>query len=115
MTIRVRIIDEIIPPIMGAAMRCMTSEPVPVLHKMGMSPAMMATMVIIFGRTRSTAAARLAGRAADLGKDDAIALSFGGIARGAAAAFDKLLAREPEKGNFITDLRTRIKAEQHVA
>jgi hypothetical protein len=30
-------------------------------------------------------------------------------------AFDKLLAREPEKDNFIADLRTRIKAEQHVA
>src|SRR5258708_15322513 len=31
------------------------SEPVPVLHMIGSRPAMMATTVIIFGRTRSTA------------------------------------------------------------
>ena len=43
------------PPIIGTAMRCITSEPVPVLHMIGSKPAMMATTVIIFGRTRSTA------------------------------------------------------------
>ena len=48
------------PPIIGTAMRCMTSEPVPVLHMMGSSPAMMATTVIIFGRTRSTAPTMMA-------------------------------------------------------
>jgi hypothetical protein len=36
-------------------MRCITSEPVPVLHMTGSNPAMMATTVIILGRTRSTA------------------------------------------------------------
>ena len=54
-TTSVRIVDEIMPPIMGTAMRCMTSEPVPVLHMIGKSPAMIATTVIILGRTRSTA------------------------------------------------------------
>jgi hypothetical protein len=43
------------PPTIGAAIRLMTSEPVPVPHMMGSRPAMMATTVIIFGRTRSTA------------------------------------------------------------
>jgi hypothetical protein len=31
--------DETIPPIIGTAMRCMTSGPVPVLHVMGNNPA----------------------------------------------------------------------------
>ena len=48
-------VDEIMPPIIGTAMRCITSEPVPLLHMIGNSPAMIATTVIIFGRTRSTA------------------------------------------------------------
>ena len=43
------------PPIIGTAMRRITSEPVPVDHRIGSRPAMMATTVIIFGRTRSTA------------------------------------------------------------
>ena len=43
------------PPIIGAAMRRITSDPVPVLHRIGSSPAMIAVTVIIFGRTRSTA------------------------------------------------------------
>jgi hypothetical protein len=43
------------PPIIGTAIRCITYEPVPVLHIIGNSAAMMATTVIIFGRTRSTA------------------------------------------------------------
>ena len=48
------------PPIIGTAMRCMISEPVPVLHMIGNRPAMMATTVIIFGRTRSTAPSMMA-------------------------------------------------------
>ena len=52
---RVSSVEETMPPIIGTAMRCMTSEPVPVLHMMGSRPAMMATTVIILGRTRSTA------------------------------------------------------------
>jgi hypothetical protein len=36
-------------------MRSIISEPVPVLHIIGRSPAMMATTVVIFGRTRPTA------------------------------------------------------------
>ena len=43
------------PPIIGTAVRCVTSDPVPVLHRMGSSPAVMAMTVIILGRTRSTA------------------------------------------------------------
>ena len=42
------------PPTMGAAMRRITSEPVPLPHMIGSSPAMMAITVIIFGRTRFT-------------------------------------------------------------
>ena len=53
-TTRVSRVDEIIPPIMGTAMRCMTSEPVPALHMIGSSPAIIAITVIILGRTRST-------------------------------------------------------------
>jgi hypothetical protein len=52
------------PPIIGTAMRCISSEPVPWLHKIGSSPAMMAVTVIIFGRTRSTAPAMIAARKA---------------------------------------------------
>jgi hypothetical protein len=54
-TARVSTVDEIIPPTIGAAIRLMTSEPVPVPHMMGNRPAMIATTVIILGRTRSTA------------------------------------------------------------
>ncbi len=50
-----RIVAETIPPTIGAAIRRITSEPVPVDHMMGSSPAVIATTVIIFGRTRSTA------------------------------------------------------------
>ena len=42
-TIKVSIVDETMPPTIGAAMRRMTSEPVPLPHIMGNSPAMMAT------------------------------------------------------------------------
>ena len=55
MTTSVRIVDEIMPLIIGTAMRCTTSEPVPLLHMIGSNPAMIATTVIILGRTRSTA------------------------------------------------------------
>ena len=55
MTIRVSTVEDTMPPIIGTAMRCITSAPVPWLHMMGSSPAMMAATVIIFGRTRSTA------------------------------------------------------------
>ena len=55
MTTSVNTVLETMPPTMGAAMRLITSEPVPVPHRMGNSPAMMATTVIILGRTRSTA------------------------------------------------------------
>ena len=43
------------PPTMGAAMRFMTSAPVPVLHMRGSSPMRMAMTVINFGRRRFTA------------------------------------------------------------
>ena len=52
---RVSGVDETMPPIIGPAMRCIISEPAPVLHMMGNRPAMMATTVIILGRTCSTA------------------------------------------------------------
>ena len=55
MTISVSSVDDTMPPIIGTAMRCITSAPVPWLHMIGRSPAMMAHTVIIFGRTRSTA------------------------------------------------------------
>ncbi len=44
-------------------MRCITSEPETVLQRIGTRPAMMATTVIIFGRTRSTAPTMMARRA----------------------------------------------------
>src|ERR1700736_6021243 len=62
MTMRVRSVEETMPPIIGTAMRCMSSEPVPVLHMIGSSPAMMATTVIIFGRTRSMEVHHMRGR-----------------------------------------------------
>ena len=37
---RVSSVDEIMPPIMGTAIRCMISEPVPVLHMIGSKPAL---------------------------------------------------------------------------
>ena len=60
MTTRVSTVDDTMPPIIGTAMRCITSAPVPWLHIIGNSPAMMAATVIIFGRTRSTAPAMIA-------------------------------------------------------
>ena len=59
-TSRVSRVELAMPPIMGTAMRCMTSEPVPSFHRIGSRPAMMAVTVIIFGRTRSTAPSMIA-------------------------------------------------------
>ena len=55
MTISVNSVDDTIPPTIGAAMRRMTSEPVPLLHRMGSNPAIIAVTVMIFGRKRSAA------------------------------------------------------------
>ena len=60
MTSRVSRVELTMPPIIGTAMRCMTSEPVPVLHRIGSRPAMIAVTVIILGRTRSTAPSTIA-------------------------------------------------------
>ena len=59
-TISVSRVEETMPPIIGTAIRCMISEPAPVLQRIGISPAMMATTVIILGRTRSTAPSMMA-------------------------------------------------------
>src|SRR6185295_16816832 len=48
------------PPTIGAAMRCITSEPVPVPHMIGSKPASTTATVIAFGRTRRTAPRRIA-------------------------------------------------------
>ena len=55
MTTSVRIVLLTIPPTIGAAIRFMTLAPAPDPHRIGSRPAMMATTVIILGRTRSTA------------------------------------------------------------
>lgn len=55
MTSSVNIVLEIIPPIIGAAMRFITLAPVPLPHRMGSNPPIMAVTVIMFGRSRSTA------------------------------------------------------------
>jgi len=48
------------PPTIGAAIRLMTSEPVPVPHMMGSKPAITTATVMAFGRTRRTAPSRMA-------------------------------------------------------
>ena len=48
------IVEVIIPPMIGAAIGCMTSEPTPLLHMIGTSDAMTTLTVISFGRSRST-------------------------------------------------------------
>ena len=48
------------PPTIGATMRVMTSEPVPVPRRMGSRPAITTATVIAFGRTRSTAPSLMA-------------------------------------------------------
>ena len=50
----------IIPPIIGAAIRLITSDPVPVPTRIGNSPANMTATVIALGRTRSKAPSRTA-------------------------------------------------------
>ncbi len=45
----------IMPPTMGAAMRCMTSAPGPLDHMMGSKPVMTTATVIAIGCTRSPA------------------------------------------------------------
>ena len=51
-----------IPPTIGAAIRCITSAPVPELSMIGKRPAMMTATVIAFGRTRNTAPSSIAAR-----------------------------------------------------
>ncbi len=48
------------PPTIGAAMRLITSEPVPVPARIGSRPANTTATVMAFGRTRSTAPSRIA-------------------------------------------------------
>src|SRR6266542_3404744 len=60
MTTRVRMVDVTMPPIIGAAIRFITSGPVPCDHMIGRRPAMIALTVIIFGRTRCTAPSMIA-------------------------------------------------------
>ena len=48
------------PPTIGAAMRCITSLPVPAPHMIGNRPARITATVIALGRTRSTAPSRIA-------------------------------------------------------
>src|SRR2546427_12731809 len=48
------------PPIIGAAIRRMTSEPVPEDHMMGTSPMNITATVITFGRRRLTAPSTIA-------------------------------------------------------
>ena len=52
MTINVSTVELTMPPIMGAAIRFITSAPVPVVHMIGNKPPMIAVTVIILGRTR---------------------------------------------------------------
>ena len=47
------------PPTMGAAIRFITSPPAPSLHRIGITPAVIAVTVIFFGRRRSTAPASM--------------------------------------------------------
>ncbi len=47
--------DVMMPPTIGAAIRFITSAPVPLLHMIGSSPARITHAVMIFGRTRLTA------------------------------------------------------------
>ena len=52
------------PPTIGAAMRRITSAPVPPPSMIGRRPAMMTATVIAFGRTRCTAPSSIASRSA---------------------------------------------------
>jgi hypothetical protein len=46
-------VDDTIPPIIGAAIRFITSAPVPAAHMIGSNPPMIAAPVIILGRTHN--------------------------------------------------------------
>lgn len=48
------------PPTMGAAMRLITSLPVPLSSRIGNRPAMITATVMALGRTRCTAPSRIA-------------------------------------------------------
>jgi hypothetical protein len=48
------------PPTIGAAIRFMTSDPVPWLHMIGINPAMVEITVIILGLTRKAAPSSIA-------------------------------------------------------
>ncbi len=50
------------PPTIGAAIRFMTSAPVPVLHSTGMSPMIIVATVINVGRRRLAAPSTIASR-----------------------------------------------------
>ncbi len=52
------------PPTIGAAMRLMTSLPVPAPNRIGNRPATITATVIAFGRTRCTAPSRIASHSA---------------------------------------------------
>ena len=47
-------VDVIMPPMIGAAIGFMMSEPTPVLHMMGTSAAITTLTVMSFGRNRKT-------------------------------------------------------------
>jgi hypothetical protein len=53
-------VEETMPPIIGTAMRCMTSDPAHLHDKISNSPAMLATTVIIFGGMRFAAPSMIA-------------------------------------------------------
>ena len=55
-------VDVIIPPIIGAAIGFMMSDPTPVLHMIGTNPAVTTLTVMSLGRRRSTDPAIVASR-----------------------------------------------------
>src|SRR3546814_13176052 len=71
-----------LPPIIGAAMRLMTSEPAPVPIRIGNSPARMTATVIALGRTRSKAPSRMASstdrKSVVEGKSGSVRVDIGG-------------------------------------
>jgi hypothetical protein len=60
MTISVSRVDETMPPIIGTAIRCMISEPVPLDHRIGSSPAMVDGLLCAGRAYRAGAAVRRA-------------------------------------------------------
>ena len=55
-TIKVRIVEDIIPPAMAIAIGCRLSPPIPKPMATGITPAMVETAVIKMGRNRIPAA-----------------------------------------------------------